>query len=159
MPAPLTIAASLMLTAMFAVPDAAAQQIEAGARVRGEATAGPFDGRVAWASGDSLAIIQRKDTLVYSQADIRSLDLATGWRRNVLQGLGIGAGIGAAGAVVLLLAYHDDGDTGYLEGLEYLGAGAVLLGSTAIGGITGAFIKSPRWTRVRPAGLGVSISF
>lgn len=93
-------------------------------------------------------ITQRTHTLVYSPADIRRLDIATGSRRNVLHGLRDRRGNRAAGAVVLLLAHHDDGDTGYLEGLEYLGAGA-----------TGALIKSPRWTRVRPAGLGVSISF
>ncbi len=159
MRARLTLTACLAIVAVLGVREAAGQQLEGGARIRGQTASERFDGRVLWSSAESLAVARHSDTLVYSKADIRQLDVATGSRRNVLQGLGIGAGIGAAGAAALLLAYDDDGDTGYLEGLEYLGAGAILLGSTAIGGITGAFIKSPRWTRVRPSGLGVSISF
>jgi hypothetical protein len=113
---------------------------------------------LAWASGDSLAVASRTDTLVYSRADIRRLDVATGSRRNFWKGAGIGAAVGASAGIAIIIAADDDLDS-ELEGLEIVPAAALLLGSTAVGGITGALIKIPRWTRVRPSGLGVSISF
>ena len=158
MPASRPLALVSLFLAMLAVP-LVAQQLQTGTRVRGEAPAGPFAGRVAWASADSLAIVQRDDTLLVSRAAIRRLDIATGTRRNTLQGLGVGAGVGAASAAALLLAYADDRNDSELEGLKYLAAGTVFLGGAALGAIAGALIKSSRWTRVRPSGVGVSISF
>ncbi len=158
MPASRTLATFLVLMTTLAAANAAAQQVESGARVRGRAAAGPFDGRVAWASTDSLAVTQQGDTRAYSRADIRRLDVATGSRRNLLKGTAIGAGVGAAAGIAIIIAADDDQDS-ELEGLEVAVAGAMFLGSTALGGIVGALIKSPRWTRVHPTGLGVSISF
>jgi hypothetical protein len=158
MPASRTLALSSLLFGLLAVP-VGAQQLQPGTRVRGQAAAGPFAGRLAWAGRDSLAIVQRHDTLLVPRAAIHRLDIATGTRRNTLQGLGIGAGVGAASAAAVLLAYDDDGNDSELEGLKYLGAGTLLIGSAALGAITGALIKSSQWTRVRPSGLGVNISF
>jgi hypothetical protein len=157
MPASRTLTLSSLLFGLLAVP-VAAQQLQPGTRVRGQAAAGPFDGRVAWAGRDSLAIVQRHDTLLVSKAAIQRLAIATGTRRNTLQGIGIGAGAGAVGAAAVLLSYSDDGNDSELEGLKYLGAGTLFIGSAALGAITGALIKSSRWTRVRPSGLGVNIS-
>jgi hypothetical protein len=147
-----------ILLAVPAVPQAAAQHLDPGARVRGLTVGGRFDGRVAWISSDSLAVVQRRDTAVYAQRDIRALDLATGSRRHLWTGAAIGAGIGAATGVAIIVAADDNRDS-ELEGLEILAAGTALLSGTVLGGITGALIQSPRWTRVRPSGLGVSISF
>ena len=147
-----------LLLAVLPIPAVFAQQLEPGARLRGHATTGRFNGRLAWVSSDSLAVVQREDTVVYAQSDIRALDLATGSRRNLWTGAAIGAGIGAAAGIAIIVAADDNQDS-ELEGLEIGVAGAMLLGSTVLGGITGALIQSPRWTRVRPSGIGVSISF
>lgn len=157
MPGPPTLAALVPL-ALFVVAPAVAQQLEPGARVRGHTTTGRFDGRLTRLGNDSIAISEDGTTTVYPLAGVRRLELARGSKRNLGKGAAIGAGIGAVTGIAIVIAADDDRDSD-LEGLEVVGAGAVLLGSTAIGAITGALIKSPRWTRVRPAGLGVKVSF
>jgi hypothetical protein len=147
-----------LLVAVPAFSPAAAQQLAPGDRVRGQSLAGRFEGRVAWATSDSLAVVQHDDTLVQAQSSIRTLHLATGSRGHLWTGAAIGAGIGAATGIAIIVAADDNRDS-ELEGLEILAAGTALLGGSVLGGITGALIQTPRWTRVRPAGLGVSISF
>jgi hypothetical protein len=53
----------------------------------------------------------------------------------------------------------DDAPPSELEGLQYAVAGIVFVVATAAGGLVGTFVKSPRWVRVVPAGVGVSIGF
>jgi hypothetical protein len=148
----------LVLLTLHSVAPIAAQRLGPGDRVRGQATGSRFDGRVAWATSDSLAVVQREETVVHAQRDIHALELAAGSRRHLWTGAAIGAGAGAAAGIAILIA-ADDNRNSEFEGLEILAAGTALLGGTVLGGITGALIKSPRWTRVRPSGVGVSISF
>jgi hypothetical protein len=151
------IIASALLVSLPLV-SAFAQELGQGARVRGHAVGGRFSGQVAWVTGDSLAVVQQGDTVVHAQNDIRTLDLASGSKRHPWTGAAIGGGAGALAGIALIISADDDRDS-ELEGLEVTAAGALLLGGTAIGALTGALIKSPRWTRVRPSGVGVSISF
>jgi hypothetical protein len=75
-------------------------------------------------------------------------------------GLAVGAGVGLAGGL-LMIGLTDDARNrnSDLEGIQYGLAGVFFLAATAVGAGAGALIKSPRWTRVRPRGLGLSIGF
>jgi hypothetical protein len=156
--ASLTLAVWSVLLAVCLPPPAAAQRIEPGARVRGQTADSRFDGWVAWTRGDSLALTQDGRTAVYLRSRMTTLELASGTRRNTLLGLGIGAAAGVVGGLIVLSLREDDAPPSELDDLSYGYAAVVLAGATAVGGITGALIKSPRWTRVRLSGLGVSIT-
>ena len=147
-----------LLLATLAISPLNAQQLVNGARVRGESANGRFQGRVAWITPESLAVVQDVDTTVHARSVIRRLDVAAGSRRHPWTGTAIGAGIGAAAGLAVIIAADDNQDS-ELEGLEVGVAGALLLEGAALGGITGALIKSPRWVRVQPSGVGVSLPF
>ena len=147
-----------LLLATLAISPLNAQQLVNGARVRGESANERFEGRVAWITPESLAVVQDVDTTVHALGVIRRLDVAAGSRRHPWTGTAIGAGIGAAAGLAVIIAADDNQDS-ELEGLEVGVAGALLLGGAALGGITGALIKSPRWVRVQPSGVGVSLPF
>ena len=144
---------------MAAASPAKSQQLPPGTRVRGVASGQQFGGQVAWRQGDSMAIVRNGVTRVVDRAGITRLDVVSGMRSNTLRGLAIGAGVGAFGGLVVISLKDDSAPPSELEGLQYALAGMVFVVTTAAGGLVGTFVKSPRWVRVVPAGVGVSIEF
>ena len=144
--------------AMLSLP-ARAQQLEPGVRVRGETSHARFDGRLIWVSADSLAVFRDGTPAIHRRSEITRLEVGSGSRRNTVLGLGIGAGVGAVGGLVILSLHDGDAPPSELDDLRYGYAGLFFVGATAVGGIVGALVKTPRWVRLQPDGVGVSIDF
>jgi hypothetical protein len=78
---------------------------------------------------------------------IRRLEIPTGKRGHLLQGMGIGLALGAvAGAAIGAAAGSSDED--YAPLYVLLGAGGGAGGGMVLGGVIGAFIRTDRWTRI-----------
>lgn len=61
---------------------------------------------------------------------------------------------------IVFLSFHDgDAPPSELDDLTYGYAGLSFFSATAVGGIVGALVKTPRWIRLQPDGVGVSIDF
>jgi len=135
-----------------------AQQLVQGALIRGTSADQRFEGRLAWITPDSLAVVQDVDTTVHARSRIQALEIAAGTRRHPWTGTAIGAGIGAVAGLAIIIAADDNRDSD-LEGLEVGAAGALTLGGAAAGALAGALIKTRRWIRIHPAEVGVSIAF
>lgn len=97
-----------LMLAMLATTRLNAQQLVSGARVRGESVNGRFQGRVAWVTPESLAVVQDVDTTVRARSVIRRLDVAAGSQRHPWTGTAIGAGIGAAAGLAVIIAADDN---------------------------------------------------
>ena len=78
---------------------------------------------------------------------VRRLEIPTGKRGHLLQGMGIGLALGAlAGAAIGAAAGSSDEDYAPLYAL--VGAGGGAGAGMVLGGAIGAFIRTDRWTRI-----------
>jgi hypothetical protein len=134
------------------------QQLVPGALIRGTSTDQRFEGRLAWTTPDSLAVVQDMDTTFHARSGLQALEIAAGARRHPWTGTAIGAGIGAVAGLAIIIAADDNRDS-ELEGLEVGVAAALTLGGAAVGAVAGALIKTRRWIRIHPAEVAVSIAF
>lgn len=104
---------------------------------------------------DSLRFFRfdRGESVVLPTGAVTQLDQSLGTRGHILQGLGIGMGLGL---LIGLYAFEDPSEKG-LEAIEYGIRGAVV--GLLVGGVAGAAIRTERWETVPPGswrlGFGV----
>jgi hypothetical protein len=76
-------------------------------------------------------------------SDLAKLEVSRGMKGNAGKGALIGAGVGLVGGIVAGILFRSEDDA---YGLEYMAiAVSTWMGATALGAITGAFIKTEKW--------------
>lgn len=154
------LATAVQVASLVAHPHLQAQQSTAvgiGVRVRvTSASAGSRSGVVVGLTDDSLVITPsgQKNTIGFRRAEISRLESSAGEHRNGLQGLGIGALIGAGTGALAGFASGDDGCPKErpicglaLSAKGKATIGAVLLGilGGTIGVVAGSLTTSEHW--------------
>jgi hypothetical protein len=76
-------------------------------------------------------------------SEMAKLEVSRGMKGNAGKGALIGAGVGLVGGIVAGIVFRSEDDA---YGLEYLAISlSTWAGATAVGAITGAFIKTEKW--------------
>jgi len=115
---------------------------------------------------ESVVVLSRKDSLIYiSESLIQNIEVSTGEKRVIGEGLLIGAIAGSilVGAVSAITNNKCSETTsecifGESNGEAFVSGGKIgLIAGTAIGALTGFFVKIDEWERA-PVRLGVGVT-
>lgn len=145
-----------------------------GERVRFRTRQGFTTGSLIALTGDTVVIAEQQDGRTvqhsYRTGSLRSFEVRRGRRGHPVRGMFIGALVGAVAGPAIGQASCGAGDSWCFGGVYGLMLGPPTC--ALLGAITGALVRTDRWTRVRrapvrvsvaPAGggarLGVSLSF
>ncbi len=142
--------AALLLSGVTSLPAADTTFVQTGDRVRLEASRispGRLVGEVAELSGDTLVLLSEgsSSTIEIPASDLEQIEVSRGKKSNVILGLLIGAGVGAASAAGLAIWFCNADDDGCTSG-QVAGAGLTVTAIVAgLGAGIGALIKTERW--------------